>query len=91
MLYNRYGEDAVNGATYGTRDFNIPFDLFESLFEGMGGIWGMGGSRESQRRPIQGDDEQYNLVVNFKEAIFGIDKDIEYLSLRISPHVMGLV
>ncbi|KAG1327083.1 putative Chaperone protein dnaJ A8, chloroplastic [Cocos nucifera] len=60
-------------------DFTNPFDLFESLFEGMGG---MGGSRAARNRPVQGDDEMYNLVLNFKEAVFGVEKEIEITRLE---------
>lgn len=81
-LYDRYGEAGVKGAAQGTGDFSNPFDLFESLFEGMGGLGGMGGSRASRNRPMQGDDERYNLVLKFKEAVFGIDKDIEITRLE---------
>ena len=37
-LYDKYGEAGLKGAGMGTRDFSNPFDLFESLFEGMGGM-----------------------------------------------------
>ncbi|KAJ0037301.1 hypothetical protein Pint_22991 [Pistacia integerrima] len=40
----------------GMGDFNSPFDLFESLFEGMGGMGGMKG------RAVDGQDEYYSLV-----------------------------
>eukprot|EP01018_Ginkgo_biloba_P030481 Gb_00502 [translate_table: standard] len=78
-LYDKYGEAGVKGVTPGAADFSNPFDLFESLFEGMGG---MGGTRGSRNRPIQGDDERYNLVLNFKEAVFGTDKEIEVTRLE---------
>ena len=64
------------------QDFSNPFDLFESLFEGMGGMGGMGGARAARNRPMQGDDESYNLVLNFKDAIFGIEKEIEITRLE---------
>ncbi|XP_078442937.1 chaperone protein dnaJ A7A, chloroplastic-like isoform X2 [Wolffia australiana] len=81
-LYDRFGEAGLKGAGMGTGDFSNPFDLFESLFEGMGGMGGMGGARASRNRPMQGDDETYNLVLNFKDAIFGIEKEIEITRLE---------
>ncbi|XP_020103231.1 chaperone protein dnaJ A6, chloroplastic-like [Ananas comosus] len=81
-IYDRYGEAGLKGAGMGMGDFSNPFDLFESLFEGMGGMGGMGGSRAARNRPIQGDDESYNLVLNFKEAIFGVEKEIEITRLE---------
>ncbi|CAA6653991.1 unnamed protein product [Spirodela intermedia] len=81
-LYDRFGEAGLKGAGMGTGDFSNPFDLFESLFEGMGGMGGMGGSRATRNRPMQGDDETYNLVLNFKDAIFGVEKEIEITRLE---------
>ncbi|KAI3978566.1 hypothetical protein MKX01_015741 [Papaver californicum] len=67
-------------------DFSNPFDLFESLFEGMGGgmggMGGMGGGRGSRNRAMEGEDEIYNLVLNFKEAVFGVEKEIEITRLE---------
>eukprot|EP00262_Sarcandra_glabra_P010665 TRINITY_DN259_c0_g1_i1.p1 TRINITY_DN259_c0_g1~~TRINITY_DN259_c0_g1_i1.p1 ORF type:complete len:451 (-),score=46.25 TRINITY_DN259_c0_g1_i1:279-1631(-) len=81
-LYDKYGEAGLKGAGMGMGDFSNPFDLFESLFEGMGGMGGMGGSRATRNRPIQGEDESYNLVLNFNEAVFGVEKEIEITRLE---------
>ncbi|MQL93863.1 hypothetical protein Taro_026500 [Colocasia esculenta] len=81
-LYDRYGEAGLKGTGMGMGDFSNPFDLFESLFEGMGGMGGMGGTRAARNRPMQGDDESYNLVLNFKEAVFGVEKEIEITRLE---------
>lgn len=42
----------------------------------------MGGGRAARNRPMQGDDETYNLVLNFKEAVFGVEKEIEITRLE---------
>lgn len=55
------------------QDFTNPFDLFETLFDGMGGR-SRGGSRNMAQ---EGEDQIYNLILNFKEAVFGIEKEIE--------------
>ncbi|KAI3982275.1 hypothetical protein MKX01_037808 [Papaver californicum] len=47
------------------QDFSNPFDLFESLFESMGG---MDGGRGTRSRAVDGSDEVYRLLLNFKEA-----------------------
>ncbi|KAJ6740863.1 hypothetical protein OIU79_000889 [Salix purpurea] len=80
-LYDRYGEAGLKGAGMGMGDFSNPFDLFESLFEGMGGMGGMGG-RASRNRAVDGQDEYYNLVLTFKEAVFGVEKEIEITRLE---------
>ena len=61
------------------QDFSNPFDLFESLFEGMNRG---AGSRGSWNGAIDGEDEYYSLVLNFKEAVFGIEKEIEISRLE---------
>lgn len=45
----------------------------------MGGMGGRGGSRN---RATEGEDQIYNLVLNFKEAVFGIEKEIEITRLE---------
>ncbi|KAL8485524.1 hypothetical protein ACS0TY_027711 [Phlomoides rotata] len=79
-IYDKYGEAGLKGAGMGMGDFSNPFDLFESLFEGMGGMGGMGG-RGSRTRATEGEDQIYNLVLNFKEAVFGVEKEIEITRL----------
>ncbi|KAM3255444.1 hypothetical protein ACQJBY_048620 [Aegilops geniculata] len=81
-IYDKYGEAGLKGSGMGTGDYSNPFDLFESLFEGFGGMGGMGGGRAARNRPMQGDDESYNLVLNFKDAVFGVEKEIEITRLE---------
>ncbi|KAH7865416.1 hypothetical protein Vadar_006395 [Vaccinium darrowii] len=82
-IYDRYGEAGLKGAGIGTGDFSNPFDLFESLFDGLGGMGGMGmGGRGSRSRATEGEDQMYNLVLDFKEAVFGIEKEIEVTRLE---------
>ncbi|KAI3675844.1 hypothetical protein L1987_85440 [Smallanthus sonchifolius] len=78
-IYDRYGEAGLKGAGMGgTGDFSNPFDIFESLFD-MGGM-GMGG-RASRNMAMEGEDQGYNMVLNFKEAVFGAEKEIEITKL----------
>ncbi|KAE8709613.1 Chaperone protein DnaJ [Hibiscus syriacus] len=77
-LYDKYGEAGLKGGGMGMGDFSNPFDLFESLFEGMGGMGGMGmGGQSSRSRAVDGQDEYYSLLLNFKEAVFGVEKEID--------------
>ncbi|PIA52102.1 hypothetical protein AQUCO_01000174v1 [Aquilegia coerulea] len=80
-IYDRYGEAGLKGAGTGTGDFSNAFDIFDSLFNGMGGMGGAGGSR-ARSRAMDGEDEIYNLVLNFKEAVFGVEKEIEITRLE---------
>lgn len=74
QIYDQYGEAGLKGAGMGMGDFNNPFDMFESLFD-MGGM-GIGG-RSSRSWAMEGEDIQYNLNLNFKDAVFGVEKEIE--------------
>uniref|UniRef100_A0A803MWZ8 Uncharacterized protein n=1 Tax=Chenopodium quinoa TaxID=63459 RepID=A0A803MWZ8_CHEQI len=81
-IYDRYGEAGLKGAASGPGDFSNPFDLFESIFDlGGMGMGGMGG-RGARNRATEGEDQVYNLVLKFKEAIFGIEKDIDISRLE---------
>lgn len=42
---------------------------------------GMGG-RGSRSRATEGEDQIYNLILNFKEAVFGVEKEIEITRLE---------
>ncbi|KAL5537920.1 hypothetical protein UlMin_044236 [Ulmus minor] len=80
-IYDRYGEAGLKGSNMnGMGDFSNPFDIFESLFEGMRGV--DMGARGSRSRAVDGQDEYYNLVLNFKEAVFGVEKEIEISRLE---------
>ncbi|KAH6780372.1 DNAJ heat shock family protein [Perilla frutescens var. hirtella] len=81
-IYDKYGEAGLKSDGMGMGDFNNPFDLFESLFDGMGGMGGMGGRSGSRNRATEGEDQVYNLILNFKEAVFGIEKEIEITRLE---------
>ncbi|XP_023745811.1 chaperone protein dnaJ A6, chloroplastic [Lactuca sativa] len=77
-IYDRYGEAGLKGAGgMGNGDFSNPFDIFESLFD----MGGMGGGRSSRNMATEGEDQGYNLVLNFKEAVFGVEKEIEISKL----------
>ncbi|KAL9269264.1 Chaperone protein dnaJ A8, chloroplastic-like protein [Drosera capensis] len=79
-IYDRYGEAGLKGAGMGMGDFSNPFDIFESLFGGIGGM-DMGG-RGSRNRPTEGEDQVYNLTLDFKDAIFGVEKEIDISRLE---------
>jgi molecular chaperone DnaJ len=55
-------------------DFGFPFgDLFEDFFG-----FGMGSRRRGSRTPRRGSDLRYDLKLEFEEAVFGVDKEIEF-------------
>ncbi|KAE8708566.1 Chaperone protein DnaJ [Hibiscus syriacus] len=70
-IYDRYGEDGLKGSTMGTGDFTNPFDLFSSFFD-------MDiGNRSARNMAAEGEVLIYKLVLTFKEAVFGVEKEIE--------------
>ena len=77
--YDRFGEAGVGaGAGAGFSDFGDVSgfaDIFESFFSGFGG--GVGGPTTRRRGgPARGEDLRLDLKLEFREAIFGGEKEI---------------
>jgi len=76
--YDQFGEAGLGGAA-GMPDMGDMggfADLFETFFNGFGGQ-GPQGSRTQRRGPQQGDDLRYDLNIEFKQAIFGEQREIK--------------
>ncbi len=76
--YDQFGEAGIGGAA-GMPDMGDMggfADLFETFFNGFGGQSPQGG-RSQRRGPQQGDDLRYDLNIDFKDAIFGQQKEIK--------------
>ncbi|MBV9387943.1 MAG: molecular chaperone DnaJ [Chroococcidiopsidaceae cyanobacterium CP_BM_ER_R8_30] len=84
--YNRFGEAGVAagaGAGFGDMgDMGGFADIFESFFSGFAG--GMPGQTRSSRRsgPTRGDDLRLDLKLEFREAVFGGEKEIRISHLE---------
>ena len=83
--YDRFGEAGVGGAAGagagGFQDFQDMggfADIFESFFNGFSGPQG----QQRRRGPMQGDDLRLNLKLDFKEAVFGGEKEIRISHLE---------
>ncbi|ELR99761.1 molecular chaperone DnaJ [Gloeocapsa sp. PCC 73106] len=75
--YDRFGEAGVTGAGgsgYEYTDFTGFADIFESIFSGFGGT---SQQRSTKRGPVRGDDLRLDFRLEFKEAIFGGEKEIK--------------
>jgi molecular chaperone DnaJ len=75
--YDRFGEAGVSGA--GASGFSTDFtdsfaDIFESFFSGFAGGVGTQGRRRTG--PVRGDDLRLDLNLEFREAIFGGEKEL---------------
>jgi molecular chaperone DnaJ len=81
--YDRFGEAGVSGGAGMPGGFGdmgdmggFAADIFDAFFSGFGG--GVGGTQSQRRRggPSRGDDLRLDLELDFREAIFGGEKEI---------------
>jgi molecular chaperone DnaJ len=80
--YDRFGHAGVNGAGFGFEDFGDIFDIFNSAF---------GGSASGRRRrPSAGRDRRVDVTIDFVEAVFGIEKEIEFQRLESCDSCNGM-
>ncbi len=71
--YDRFGKEGL-GNMGGFRDYTVDFtDIFEELFGGFG--FSTGRRRNSPRR---GRDLQMQVMLTFEEAVFGVEKEVEF-------------
>lgn len=91
--YDRFGEAGVGSAAGGPGfdygDIGGFADIFETIFSGFGG---MGGNQSSGRRrggPARGDDLRLDLKLEFREAVFGGEKQIRIPHLEICQSCNG--
>jgi len=73
-VYDRYGHAGINNMG-GAPDFTQVdlSDIFEEFF-GFGG----GSRRRSRNSPRRGADLGQKVMLTFEEAVFGVEKDVEY-------------
>ena len=79
--YDRYGEDGLNNAGFNTQGpFANGFGDLEEVFSSFfgGGFGGFGGSRRRDpNAPQRGDDLRLDIELDFKDAVFGVNKEIK--------------
>ncbi len=88
--YDQFGEAGIGGAA-GMPDMGDMggfADLFETFFNGFGGQSSQGG-RSQRRGPQQGDDLRYDLNIEFKDAIFGQQREIKIPHLETCEGCRG--
>ncbi len=78
--YDRFGPEGVFGTGAGAGGAGDPFagglgDLFDAFFNGMGAS-GMGG-RPRHTGPVPGPDAELVLRLDFREAVFGVQRDVD--------------
>jgi len=77
QMYDRFGHAGVDG------NQGSGFDGFQGFEGGFGDIFDAffgGGQRGARRRrgPARGADLRFNLRLSFEEAVFGVEKEIEF-------------
>lgn len=77
--YDQFGSSYQNGQAGGGgfggfEGMNINMDDLGDMFGGFGDIFGFGGG--SSRRNRRGEDIETNITIEFSEAVFGVDKEI---------------
>lgn len=89
--YDRFGEAGVNSAAgAGFQDFSDLggfADIFESFFSGFS--TGMGQQARRRAGPVRGDDLRLELKLDFREAVFGGEKEIRISHLETCTNCKG--
>jgi molecular chaperone DnaJ len=87
--YDRFGRAGLSGmggfGDFGFGDFG--FGGIDDLFEGLFG--GFGRRTSARRGPVKGENIQVTLTLDFEEAVFGCEKEIEVTRLETCPHCQG--
>ncbi len=75
QIYDQYGHQGLEGSGFsGFGGFEDIFSSFGDIFED---FFGFGSQRGSGIRRQRGADLRYDLVIDFMDAAFGTDKDID--------------
>jgi molecular chaperone DnaJ len=76
--YDRYGHAGVSGNMGGFSGFSgAGFPGFEEIFEEFFGGFGGSTNRKRRKGPVQGRDLRFDLTIDFNQAVFGAEIDIE--------------
>jgi molecular chaperone DnaJ len=72
--YDRFGKAGL-GNMGGFHDYTVDFaDIFDELF----GQFGFSSGRSGRRAPRRGRDLQMGVSLEFQEAVFGVEKEVEF-------------
>lgn len=75
--YDRFGHQGLSGQGFsGFQDVGDIFSSFGSIFEEFFGF--SGGGTGGRTRARRGSDLRYDLSIEFEEAVFGVERDIEF-------------
>jgi molecular chaperone DnaJ len=88
QIYDQHGHAGLSGQGYsGFQDVNDIFSSFGNIFEDFFGFGEQGPG--GRRQPRKGSDLRYDLTIDFKEAAFGAEKDIQFKRKSHCPDCKG--
>ncbi len=86
-IYDQFGHAGLNGmGGVHAANFEDIFSSFGDIFED---FFGFGGGRRSARRARRGNDLRYDLTIDFMEAAFGFETEIELEKMGICAKCDG--
>ncbi len=90
-IYDQYGHDGLEngGMGAGAGGFSDVSEILESLFGGMGGMFGGGTRTANANAPRQGRDISANITLDFMEAVKGKSQTITIQRMENCPDCNG--
>jgi molecular chaperone DnaJ len=86
-IYDQFGHQGLEGSGFsGFSGFEDIFSSFGSIFEDM---FGFGTGRRSGSRAQRGADLRYDLTLDFMEAAFGTETQIDLQKMEVCPSCEG--
>ncbi|MCU0499397.1 MAG: molecular chaperone DnaJ [Anaerolineae bacterium] len=80
--YDRFGHAGVGGAGFGAGGQNM--GGFEEIFEEFFNSFGANRQGSTRRRgPRPGNDRSINMTISFEEAVFGVEREVEFDRLEV--------
>ncbi len=97
QAYNQYGfegVDRMDGPSFNASAFSGFEDIFGDNFGGFGGIFesifGGGSSRRTSGSRSRGSDLRQDIRVDFHQAVFGVEVELEYNKLKACDSCNGI-
>ncbi len=81
-VYDRYGYEGLNGQGFAGSPFNGGVDIGDIFGDLFGDMFSMGGSPRRGNRQQRGDDLRFDLTIDFEDAIFGTETEVNFRRLE---------